>query len=162
VSIEVAGVFAVAAVAYLALVEPTGPYVVPVNFAYLPTPSGAAGPPEAGPNRQGRIVFHTGLGRKTAALDRDPRVCLAMVVDPAFQSGPGPCQDSFAYRSVLVWGRAERLRERADRETALGAIVRKYDPAAAGKALDEAELARTLVYQVQIESLSYKGRPGPG
>ena len=117
-NIEARDVLESARIAYLSMAD-GGPYVIPICFAYE-SPEGSEG--------WGRIVFHTGEGRKTRALAIDPRVCLAVVVDAAFDQGPAPCADAFAYRSVLVEGSAVRLENRAEREQALRLIVGKYDP----------------------------------
>jgi uncharacterized protein len=135
--------------AYLAMVEQGGPYAVPLNFAYV----GGRG------DLDGRVYFHTGEGRKTEALAADPRVCLAVVVGVAFDQGDSPCADGFSYRSLLVWGPARRIEDRDRRETALRAIVAKYDPAAAEAPFGEADFAGTLVYEVFIEAASYKQQP---
>ena len=139
--------------AFVAVVDKSGPYVVPMNFAYDP------GDPSAPGTAADRLLLHTGAGRKTAALAEDPRVCVALTADAAYKQGPAPCDDGFAFRAVLVEGRAILLEDAAEREAALRAIVAKYDPGAAGAPFDEAVLAETLVYAVVIESMSYKQRP---
>ncbi len=131
--------------AYLGVVDGGGPFVVPMNFAWVP----------AGPGF-GLIYLHTGPGRKSAALAIDPRICLAIAGGAAFQQGATPCQDGFAFHSVIVEGQATLLADPAERETGLRAIVSKYDPAAAAEPLDDRLLARTLVYRVAIETLSYR------
>jgi len=137
------------AFAYLAVVEPDGPYVVPLNFAYVaPAPDSTA--------LDGRIYFHTGAGRKTNALAADPRVCMAFTAGASFDQGDRPCADGFSYRSLLVWGQARRLEDPGRREAALRAIVAKYDPGAAEVPFGEADFAQTLIYEVVIEAASYK------
>ena len=156
-----------AAFGYLAMVEPEGPYVLPLNFAYVDGEPGShlatAAPAskdgaQAGPLR-GRIYFHTGEGRKTAALAADPRACLAVNAEVAFQRGNDPCSDSFSYRSLLLWGRMRRIEEPAERESALRAIVAKYDPKAAAKPFGQADFAQTILFELTIEAASYKQEP---
>jgi hypothetical protein len=151
--------------AHLAMTEAEGPYVLPINFAYEEAAGTGPGAPaapkpraEAGP-LAGIIYFHTGEGRKTAALDADPRVCLAVTGGAAFIQGDSPCRDAFSYRSLLVWGRVRRIEGAAAREAALRAIVAKYDPGAAGMPFGEKDFARTLLYEVTIEAASYKQEP---
>jgi nitroimidazol reductase NimA-like FMN-containing flavoprotein (pyridoxamine 5'-phosphate oxidase superfamily) len=161
--------------AYMAMVEPGGPYVLPLNFVYVsegligPEATSAGDAPPVGKplapasgGLDGRIYFHTGEGRKTAALATDPRVCLAVTGGVIFEQGDTPCADGFAYRSLLIWGRARRLMEEDRRRLALRAIVTKYDPGAVDTPLDEADLGQTLVFEVTIEAASYKERPRPG
>jgi len=132
--------------AFVAMSETTGPYVVPMNFAYVP----------------GRIYLHTGPGRKSAALASNSRVCLAITTDEVFDKGPTPCKDGFAYRAVIVEGWAHLLEEPEERETALRAIVEKYDPAAVDSPLDAKALFNTLVYAVIVDEFSYRERPRRG
>jgi uncharacterized protein len=141
--------------AHLAMTEPEGPYLVPLNFAFVQEPAAPGAVAAFG----GRIYFHTGEGRKTAALAADPRVCLAVTAGVAFIQGDAPCDDAFSYRSVLAWGQARRIEDAAARDEALRAIVAKYDPAASGKAFDERVFAQTLLYEVVIQAVSYKQEP---
>jgi len=134
-----------APIAYLAVAD-THPYVVPINFVF-----DAA-------EEWGRIFFHSGEGRKTKALAADPHVCLLVPTEAVFDRGPTPCSDGFAYRSVLIEGKAVPLEAEGQREKALRMIVAKYDPAATHQPLQTAELARTLVYAIDIRSVSYKQR----
>jgi nitroimidazol reductase NimA-like FMN-containing flavoprotein (pyridoxamine 5'-phosphate oxidase superfamily) len=166
--------------AYVAAVERSGPaepapagaapaaarpYVVPMNFAYEPATAPGEAPSEAPGDDApdlGRLYLHTGEGRKSAALTGNPRVCIAIAADAAFNQGATPCDDGFAFRSVLVEGRATLLEDRAERERALRAVVMKHDPEAAEMPFAEETLAATLVYAVSIEALSYKTRPRRG
>lgn len=144
--------------AYVAMTESAGPYVVPMNFAYKPGAGGSSDAADAYPAPR-RLYLHTGPGRKSRALAADPRVCIAMVADVTFDQGPSPCEDGFSYRSVLVEGRARLLEDQGEREAALREIVAKYDPDAAETPFDERPLAQTLVYEITIETLSYRERP---
>ncbi|HLA80353.1 MAG TPA: pyridoxamine 5'-phosphate oxidase family protein [Thermoleophilia bacterium] len=127
-----------------------GPYVVPINFVHDSSDE---------PNGWGRILFHSGEGKKSVALAADPRVCMAVVTETAFDRGATPCDDGFTYRSTLVKGKASLLTDRAEREVALRMIVAKYDPEAARDDLNEQIFEQTLVYSVAIESVSFKQRP---
>jgi nitroimidazol reductase NimA-like FMN-containing flavoprotein (pyridoxamine 5'-phosphate oxidase superfamily) len=138
-----------AAFAYVAVVEESRPYVVPMNFAYEPATSGTTA----------HLYLHTGAGRKSAALANNPRICVTVAAETAFEQGPSPCKDGFSFRSVVVEGSAALLDDPAEREAALRAIVAKYDAAAAAAPFSQAALAKTLVYTVTIDALTYKERP---
>ncbi len=147
--------------AYLGMTEPEGPYLLPLNFVYQEAggsaPDALAAPDSRGDSPlAGTIYFHTGEGRKTAALAADPRVCVAVTGEAVFIRGDSPCRDAFSYRSLLVWGRARPIEGAAAREAALRAIVAKYDPGAAGMSFGEKDFAQTLLYEVTIEAASYK------
>ena len=126
------------------------PYVVPINFAYDDF---------AGPNGWGKILIHSGEGKKSRALARDARVCLTVLGESSFERGEGPCDDGFTFASVLVEGKAELLTTIPEREQALRMIVAKYDPETVDSPFDERVLERTLVYSVTIDAVSLKQRP---
>jgi uncharacterized protein len=120
------------------------PYVVPVSFAAV-----------------GDIVyFHGGEGRKSAALAARPRACLAVTNEPAFIKGEGPCADNWRYRSVLVSGPVRLLEDEQERVAALRAIVRKYHPDAEVARFPPQTLARTLVYALDLETVTAKQHGG--
>ena len=144
--------------AYVAVSDTDGPYVVPISFAFEAPGDGtdeAAGPDGA----LGRLYLHTGPGKKSEALARDPRVCVTVATHVTFSQGSSPCEDGFGYRSVLVTGRARLLDDESDRERALRSIVAKHDPAAAALPFDSGVLAQTLVYEVAVHGIDYKERP---
>ncbi len=142
------GVLHAAPFACLSLTD-GGPYVIPICFAYEALQGGEG---------WGRILLHTGEGRKSRALALDPRVCLAVVADAAFDRGPEPCRDTFAFRSVIIEGAATRLEDHEEREKALRLIVAKYDPEAKERPFAEKDFRATLLYAVTIASLSYTER----
>ena len=142
--------------AHLAMVEPGGPYVVPLNFAYTED----AGDPAA--EFRGRVYFHTGEGRKTQALAdrsarsawRSPTASLSTKATALARTASrfGPCSSGAMPISS---------RTRGPREAALRVIVAKYDPGAIGAPFDEAVLARTLIYEVAIKEAGFRERPRP-
>ena len=56
------------------------PYVVPVSYAY----------------HEGMICIHSGRGKKTEYLERNPRVCFE--IDEVYEDG--------SWKSVIIYGRA--------------------------------------------------------
>lgn len=139
------GVLEQAPYAYMAVVDDDRPWVVPVNFAY--------------DSETDRLYLHTGPGRKSAALTMNPRVCLSVAVDTAFEPGATPCSDGFVFRSVVLEGTATLLADPEEREEALRAIVARYDPAAAREPFDAGVFSQTLVYAVAIETVGYRESP---
>jgi len=57
------------------------PYVVPVSYAY----------------HEGRIYIHSGRGKKTEYLTKNPRVCFQ--VDEVYENG--------SWKSVIIYGKAK-------------------------------------------------------
>jgi nitroimidazol reductase NimA-like FMN-containing flavoprotein (pyridoxamine 5'-phosphate oxidase superfamily) len=86
-------------------------------------------------------------------------VCVVVTADESFDRGATPCQDGFAFRSVLLEGRALLLEDESQREEALRSIVAKYDPLAAAHPFAQDALAGTLVYAIIIDALGYKEHP---
>jgi nitroimidazol reductase NimA-like FMN-containing flavoprotein (pyridoxamine 5'-phosphate oxidase superfamily) len=84
-----------------------------------------------------------------------------ILAEAEFEKGDLPCDDGYAYRSVLTEGLATLLTDNADRRRALRAIVNKYDPEAADRPFDEDVLAQTLVYAIVVDTVSFKQKPRP-
>jgi nitroimidazol reductase NimA-like FMN-containing flavoprotein (pyridoxamine 5'-phosphate oxidase superfamily) len=96
---ECEDVLADAATAYVACLADGEPYVTPMSFVLV----------------DGAVCFRTGEGRRSEALDEDPRVCI--VADIATEDG--------GWKSVIVWGEAEPIH--GDREAdVIAALLRKY------------------------------------
>ena len=137
-------------VARLAMVTPEGPYVVPVSYAVLP-PGG--GEPL-------RLVVHGAReGRKVDALRRDPRVCVEVTVDAATVPAVRACDVTVRYRSVIAFGRAAFLEERAARARALSAIAERYAPGA--PPVDEGEARKIAILEIRIDAAACKVSPPP-
>ena len=153
-----------AEVAYVAMVEssdPHGtprPYVVPMNFAYEPPARGSAASSGAA-GLEGRLLLHTGPGRKARALAADPHVCVSVTSREQLDLGPTPCDDGYLYQSVLLEGQASLLTGDAEREAALRTIVAKYDPPAVTEAFKPQVFSKTLLYVVQVQTIGFKERP---
>ncbi len=138
-------------VARIAMVDADGgPYVVPLSYALLP--------PE--PGEPLRIVVHGAReGRKIDALRKDPRVCVEVSVDVATIPAVRACDVSVRYRSVVAFGRAAFLEDRASRARALAAIAARYAPGA--PPVDEAEARKIAILEIRIDAATCKVSPPP-
>lgn len=141
--------------AFFSLIDRGRPYVVPMNYAYERSPGGAA-PAVARDAVAPRLIFHTGRGRKSAALAADPHICAAITTGETFVRGATPCANGYAFRSVLVEGSAVPVTDDSERSCALRALVAKYDPAATDRPFDEEVLKKTLVYELVFEKAGYR------
>ena len=133
-----------AQVLHLGLVDDGLPYVVPLNFA-----------------REGDVLwFHcAGEGRKLRCLRASPRVCVEVERLIEVTSGPAACADwTSHYESVIGFGTAVEVGDEAERTRGLQAIMRKYS-GRDGWEFSAADLARTTVVRVTLESLSGKRSP---
>jgi nitroimidazol reductase NimA-like FMN-containing flavoprotein (pyridoxamine 5'-phosphate oxidase superfamily) len=144
--------------AFFSMIDRGRPYVVPMNYAYEQSPGGAA-PAVARDAVAPRLIFHTGRGRKSAALAADPHICAAITTGETFVHGATPCADGYAFRSVLVEGSALPVTDDSERVCALRSLVAKYDPAATDHLFDQEVLGKTLVYELVIEKVGYREIP---
>ena len=79
-----------------------------------------------------------------------------MVGRPTIIRGETACRVNFAYESVIASGPVHRIRDEALKTRALRLLVAKYYPARSGETLPHDLVARTLVYVMEIEELSYR------
>lgn len=126
-----------ALVCRLGMVEEDGPYVVPMSFGY----------------EDGVLYFHGGRrGRKMDALRRDPRVCFEVDIDVVLKPSETACKTSISYRSVVGFGTAFFIEDPAEKRKALAVLMHQY---ADGEfEFDDAQVVRTTVYGVRIESMT--------
>lgn len=154
-----------AEIAHVAMVGPAErddrprPYVVPMNFVYEAPSDAGSGTGDAGSEGEGRLLLHTGPGRKVDALADNPRVCVSVISDERLELGSTPCEDGYLYQSVVLEGRAVLLTDDSERGASLRAIVAKYDPEAAHKPFDPRIFAQTLLYVVEVDQIGFKERP---
>jgi nitroimidazol reductase NimA-like FMN-containing flavoprotein (pyridoxamine 5'-phosphate oxidase superfamily) len=132
-----------ALVCRLAMVDGDGPYVVPMSFGY----------------EDGVLYFHSGpTGRKMDVLRRDPRVCFEVDVDVELRPSEKACKTGISYRSVVGFGRAFFIEKPDEKRKALAVLMHQY---AEGEfEFDDAQVARTTVFGVRIESMT--GRQSGG
>ena len=145
--------------AFFSMIDHGRPYVVPMNYAYEQSPGGEA-PTVARDAVAPRLIFHTGEGRKSAALAAHPHICAAVTTGETFVQGDTPCADGYAFESVLVEGSAAPVMDDSERACALRAIVAKYDPAANDRPFDVTVLSKTQVYELVIEKVGYRELAG--
>lgn len=69
------------------------PYVVPIHYSY----------------HNAEFLFYTTAGKKTAVIDANPRVCLQIE----------EVKDNASWKSVIVFGNAEKIVENDEREMAI-------------------------------------------
>lgn len=136
-----------AQVAHIATAWEAQPFVTPSTFWY---------------DQDGhRVVFHSNVaGRLRANLERNPRACLEASELGRLLPSNVALEFSLQYRSVMVFGQARVLEAAEEQRAALYGLVRKYfpgmHPGEQYRPITEAELRRTSVYALAIESWSGK------
>jgi hypothetical protein len=131
-------------VGFLAMSDEDGPYCVPISFAY-----------------DGEdIYFHGGKGKKSGALDAEPRVCLVVTSDPEMITGATACNVNFKAASVLAYGTVTRLTSAFEKDAALRTLIAKYYPEQAASPLEPKQVERTHVYRMTLRAVTYRELPG--
>lgn len=125
-----------ARVCRIALSDGNEPYVVPMNFGY----------------RDGVLYLHCAPeGKKIDILKQNDRVCFEMDIDGGPVPGETPCQWGMRYESVIGYGRAQFVEERAEKIKALGCIMEQYTQgphAFSPEAVDKVTVLRIPVAQL--------------
>lgn len=123
------------------------PFITPTNFWY-----------DAGRHT---IYFHSNVvGRVRANAEHQPQVCFEASEFGRFLPSNVALEFSVQYQSVVVFGRIRVLEDADEKRHALYGLIGKYFPAMQpGKEyrpITDAELKRTSVYAIAIESWSGK------
>lgn len=122
------------------------PYCVPVHYVLF----------------KNAIYIH-GLpaGQKLNNLKADSNVCFNVYELQGFLLDPDekPCDTNTAYRSVVIQGKAELLKDIDDKKTILAAIIRKYTPHLAEKEVPVKMLNGTAVIKISIVQQTGKYYP---
>ena len=123
------------------------PFITPTNFWYDP--------------ERHEIYYHSNVvGRLRANSERHARVCFETSEFGRFLPSNVALEFSIQYESVMVFGAVSVLDDDADKRRALQGLLEKYFPGMqAGRdyrPITDAELKRTSVYAVKIESWSGK------
>jgi hypothetical protein len=139
---DMAGIEAVIAdaqVCRLAMCDGDRPYLVPLCFGYA----------------DGVFYFHCAAeGRKMEVLKKNPHVCLELEAGFSLKPGVKACDWGMNYRSVIAFGRAERIEATDAKRRALDLIMARYAPGQADYL--EAALSKTVVIQVAAENMTGK------
>ncbi len=89
------------------------PYAVPVNFVWF----------------RDAVYFHgAGSGKKHDLLSGGAKVCFTAYVEFGTFGEDSPCHVDTSYRSVMIFGRAEKLTDFAGASEAVTALMEKYTP----------------------------------
>jgi uncharacterized protein len=108
-----------------------------------------------------QIIFHSNLtGRVRSNIETSPRVCFEASEMGKLLPSNVALEFSLQYRSVIVFGTARLITDKAEARRSLYGLIQKYFPKMqAGKEFREItdrELKRTSVYAIQIEEWSGK------
>lgn len=129
--------------ATLALARDGEPYVVTLNYGYDP--------------EERALYFHTATeGLKLAFIRENPTVCGTVIEDQGYIQG----KCAHAYRSVVFWGRIERLEDADDKAHGLGCLIDhlEEEPEQRRERLlaDPSRLGGVAVLKLTIDTISGK------
>ena len=128
-------------VCHLGLCDAGQPYVVPMSFGY----DGE------------RLFFHGAAeGRKVEILRKNDRVCVEFEIVGDLIEGDKACGWGVKYESVIVFGRARITEDLEAKREALGRLMGQYSDREWD--FPDAMLARTMVFEVEIEEITGKKR----
>ncbi len=145
---DLAGIIGRAHVLHVGFSDAEGLAVVPMNYGF----EWAEG--------QGLPTFwlhSAGEGRKADAWASSPEVALELYVEGGVITGDYSCAYSYAYESVMAWGRIRPITDAAEKLHGLTQVMAHMAPDAPVSFSDEA-VARVAVWRIDVERISGKRR----
>ncbi len=145
---DLAGIIGRAHVLHVGFSDAEGLAVVPMNYGFewaegrgLPT-----------------FWLHSaGEGRKADAWASSPEVALELDVEGGVITGDYSCAYSYAYESVMAWGRIRPVTDAAEKLRGLTQVMAHMAPGVPVTFSDEA-VARVAVWRIDVERISGKRR----
>ncbi len=134
-------------VAHIATVWDEQPFVTPTNYYF--------------DEAKHRLIFHSNLaGRIRANIERHPRACIEVSEVGRYLPSNVALEFSLQFKSVMVFGAVHIVDEPEEKREVLHQLIAKYfAPMELGRdyrPTTDAELKRTSVYELKIESWSGK------
>lgn len=109
------------------------PYVVPLTFVY----------------NDGRIYLHSAKrGKKMVSVAKNPRVCFEVDQLIRIKTSDSPCSFSAYYRSVIVSGKAKRIKTAHKKAQILRKLTEKYAGKTIDSVFDKDELEKVEVVEI--------------
>ena len=114
------------------------PYVVPVCFVYF----------------NGSIYFHSRkTGKKVDYIKNNPKVCF-QVDEHKLSLSKDPCKSTKKYRSVIIYGKAEVLKDEKEKINILKKMIEKYDKNSTSGQIKD--VSGVEVFKIKIEDITWK------
>ena len=118
------------------------PYIVTMNFGYLP--------------EQQCFYFHSAReGRKIDLIAKNNYVCFEMDTDHILVKAEKECDWGMKYNSIVGYGRLSIVGEKAEKKTGLDAIM-SHHAVVGNFTYNEAIFANTEVLRLDIETMTGK------
>jgi len=101
-----------------------------------------------------KIILHSALkGNKLDNIKKHSKVCFEIDVLKEILEAPNPCKYSTSYASVMVFGEAELVIERANKQYYLKLIAEKYSKQSIDN-LGQEQVNKTSVIIINIDHIS--------
>ena len=150
---EIVDILSRCKVLHLALISDGKPYSVPVNFGYSVT--------EESGERKLFVYFHgAGDGKKLDAIKQNPAVSFCAETSAEISGEDAACDWTCYYESIIGFGTASILEEKAARAQGLDALMlhNGYKLPAGVKAIayNAMHLAKTAVVKIEVNEITGK------
>jgi len=129
----------------LGMVQDGNPYIVPMNYGYS--------------YEDERLVlyFHgANEGRKLDVLRANNRVCFEMDCEHGLVEGPGSCNHSYTFASIIGFGAAEFLERPEEKTAALNCLMKHQTGKDAVYEFGDNHLRAVTVFKVSVTSFTGK------
>lgn len=125
------------------------PYIVPLSYGYDPA--------------ERSLYFHTAEhGKKTDCIDRNPHVCFEVEGNITLHSGGRRgCEWTIWYESVVGYGTVFEVCDATGKERGLRALMRQHAAEVLAWTFDEAMVAKTRVWRLEIDMNTLRGKRAP-
>ncbi len=136
----------IASVGRLGLIAGGEPYVVPVHHVVM----------------DGAIYFHSAPeGRKIDALRENAVVCFETDILYGIRDDQEPCAMGSYYRSVIIYGSAERITDEGEALRALELLVEKHSRRPDRERMDPSQLNTVAVIRITPQRITGKELEAP-
>ncbi|HLQ40971.1 MAG TPA: pyridoxamine 5'-phosphate oxidase family protein [Tetragenococcus sp.] len=121
------------------------PYIVPMNFAYN--------------LNEGKLIFYTHgakTGKKLAELEACEKVAVELDGNHQLLTGPNRRYPSFAYQSIIGFGKAELIDDPDEKSHALELIMAHAAPGISYEEFPISVLEKTALLKIELDSYTMK------
>jgi len=125
---------------FLAMCRENRPYCLPFNFFY--------------DRERSALYLHTGCkGIKWEYLTANPAVCFTVAVPGRKRTGKSPCQYTYEFASVIVFGTAKMVESEEETLDSLSKLIEKYREGPVLPAPEE-KLAKLRIIRIDVEKIT--------
>jgi len=129
----------------LGLSDNNFPYVIPLNYGY------------SYENERLTLFFHSAMeGKKTAIIQNNNNACFEIDCDTRLIEGEKPCNCSYAFKSIIGFGKVFDLQTNDEKIEGLNHIMKHQTGKEITYNFTENELNTVCVYKMEVETFTGK------